>query len=207
MKVLLVDMSSGIGGAQISLYLIAKSLKNSNNKYKVVLPGYGGFYQLLKDNKIKVEIINIQSWRLWIDSFSNTVLGILSFPLTIISLIKWIFYYQSDRPDIVHLNLNRIIEPLIAAKILKIPTVVHFRELVFDTNLKFIFGSKLFFYIMNLANVWIANSVTCKKYIYPYTKKPLFIVPNAVDINDYTWINYKKNTTEKDDLYVNIIKI
>ena len=35
MKILLVDMSSGIGGAQISLYLIAKSLKNSNNKWYI----------------------------------------------------------------------------------------------------------------------------------------------------------------------------
>jgi len=60
---------------------------------------------------------------------------------------------------------------------------------------------------MNLADVWIANSVTCKEYICPYTKKPLFIVPNAVDINDYKWINYKKNTTEKGDLYVNIINL
>ena len=82
MKILLVDMSSGIGGAQISLYLIAKSLKNSNNKCKVVVPGYGGFHQLLKDNKIKVEIINIQSWRLWIDSFSNIVLCLQTRPIS-----------------------------------------------------------------------------------------------------------------------------
>ena len=25
-------------------------------------------------------------------------------------MIKWIFYYRSDRPDIVHININRIID-------------------------------------------------------------------------------------------------
>ncbi|MBI04416.1 MAG: hypothetical protein CMI96_01200 [Pelagibacteraceae bacterium] len=209
MKILYIDFITGLGGSQISLYLIAKYLKDTNkNNFVIVLPGKGEFYNKLKKDNINVEILNAINWRLWVKDWKGYVLGIISFlPRFLINLFRWIRYYREFRPDIIHININRLIEPLISAKILNIPVVIHFRDILDTMDYKFIFGEKLFFQIINFADSVIANSSTCKDHIAPFIKKPIFTIVNAIDIECYNKTSINKNDSLRKNSKIKIINV
>lgn len=109
----------------------------------------------------------------------------LTLPFQFISIIKLLIFIWRIKPDIIHFNINRTLEPVIAARFLKIPTVMHFRDIPSRMNHKFIFGKRSFFKIMNICNIIIANSNATLKDIQQYVKFQTIAIPNAIDLKEF----------------------
>ena len=48
----------------------------------------------------------------------------------IFNLYDWIVFLKKVKPDLLHININRLIIPLLASKILGLKSVVHFRDVL-----------------------------------------------------------------------------
>ena len=80
------------------------------------------------------------------------------------NLLLWIaFFRKKENPSLIHINISRIIIPLIAAKIMGIPTIVHFRDVPSMMRYKPTIGWYLYYRIMNFSKYWIANSTATRK--------------------------------------------
>jgi len=183
--VLIIDHSSVLGGAEYSLESLVKGMDSNCYKYTIVLPGRGPFSDRLENNGIQVDLLKLESWRWWVRTTRQLLTYFLTLPLQFISLIRWIFYLNTIKPDIVHFNINRLIEPVIAARILRIPSVMHFRDIPSRINSRFILGLPVFYKIMNFSDVWISNSNSVRDDISPFGKVPIQVIHNGLDINDF----------------------
>ena len=134
-----------------------------------------------KEKGIQVDIVTVESWRWWVKTSEQSLIFWLSFPLQLMSLGRWLNYLQKLKPDVVHININRLVEPVIAAHILGIPTVMHFRDIPSRMSYQFVLGKKGFYWLMNLTDCWIANSLSTRNDIHPFSKRPVVVIPNAID--------------------------
>lgn len=181
--VLIIDHSSALGGSEYSLESLVKGMDSNRYRYTVALPGSGPFADRIKNIGIQIDFVRLESWRLWVRTPNQVLKYILTLPLQLISIIRWLLYHNSVKPDIVHCNINRLIEPVIAARILGIPNVMHFRDIPSRIDSHFIFGMPVFYKIMKLADVWIANSEATYNDIKKKFNKNLFLVPNGIDLD------------------------
>lgn len=201
--VLIIDHTAGLGGAEYSLESLVKSMDSNRYRYTVALPSPGPFADRLKNNGIQVDFVRLESWRWWIKTPQQKLKYFLTLPLQIISLIRWLVYLQLNRPGLIHFNINRIIEPVLAAKILGIHTVMHFRDIPSRIDSHFIFGLNIFYKIMNLADLWIANSSATFIDIKSKRQDKIFNIPNGIDLENFDLLSAKN----KDYSRVNKSKI
>ena len=69
------------------------------------------------------------SWRFWHRNNFQLIMFFLSIFKIFINLYKWVIYLRAEQPDIIHVNINRTIIPIIAAKIARLKIIVHFRDI------------------------------------------------------------------------------
>ena len=184
-QVLIIDHSSLLGGAEYSLESLVKGMDSNCYKYTIALPETGPFADSLENNGIQVDFLKLESWRWWVRTPRQALKYFLALPLQLISIIRWLYYLNSIKPDIVHFNINRLIEPVIAARILGMVSVMHFRDIPSRIDSRFILGMPVFYKIMNLAGAWISNSNSVKDDISPFGKVPIQTIYNGLDINDF----------------------
>jgi glycosyltransferase involved in cell wall biosynthesis len=177
-SVLFVDHVSVIGGAERSLIDLSKGFSRQGIKCTFIVPDKGELYSALNDIGT-VYCIPIHSWRWWGNSPFKLL---MSLPLQIVALIRFYRLIKKINPDLVHLNINRLIEPLFAVRLLGIKSVMHYRDIPSRIHKRFFGGSAFFYSIMNLADVWIANSRATYNDIKPQARRPVFHVPNGIDV-------------------------
>ncbi len=183
--VLIVDHSSDIGGAELSMEMLVTSMPKDKVTYAVVLPDAGPLVVRLREKGATVLLHRIESWRWWVESFDRALKFFITIPLQIVSLLQWVAFLRKTSPDIVHFNINRLVEPVIAARFLRIPSVMHFRDIPSRITPRFVAGKKNFYRLMNLADWWIANSGATANDIWPHARRPLSTIPNALDLSLY----------------------
>ena len=183
--VLIINHSAALGGAEYSLESLVKGMDSNCYRYTVALPGLGPFADRLKNLGMHVNFVRLEGWRWWVRTPRQKLKYFLTLPLQIISLIRWLVYLQLNRPGLIHFNINRIIEPVLAAKILGIPTVMHFRDIPTRIDSQFIFGLNIFYRIMNLADLWIANSSATYTDIKTKRQNNIFNIPNGIDLDNF----------------------
>lgn len=181
-RVLIVDHVSVIGGAELSLETLVTAMPPGRCRYKAVLPAPGPMVERLRARGVTVELVPHESWRWWFVTPGQRARFIVSLPYQALSLRRWIAFFRDRRPDIVHLNINRLLEPLLAAWILRIPNVVHFRDIPSRMSHSFVLGRAAFYAIMNLADCWIANSDATASDIRRYARRPVIVIPNGIDL-------------------------
>lgn len=110
---------------------------------------------------------------------------------------------QDNKIDIVHVNTIMLREPLIAARKLSVPSILHVRELItFDPDLCEHIGEssdEIISLIKDSADYIFANSFATAKCVYK--KDATFVVPNTVDTISYDM----ENNLNLDDISIALI--
>lgn len=205
-RIIIIFDATGYGGAGESLFTAVKNLRYTYN-LTVALSGPGPLADRLRNIGIQVDFVKMESWRWWVRTTKQLLKHFLTLPLQFFSLIRWIFYLNTIKPDIVHFNINRLIEPVIAARILRIPSIIHFRDITSKMRYKFAFGWPMFFYFANFADRWIANSNAVRDDISPFGKVPIQVIHNGLDIEEFDNRSAKKCEIElpKDNIKIAIL--
>jgi glycosyltransferase involved in cell wall biosynthesis len=195
LHILIVDHVSTLGGAEFSLEGLVTSMPQDKYKYSVALPSPGPLVDRLYNKSIKVDLMPVESWRWWIKTKGRILKFWLLLPLQLVSLGRWISYLRKQKPDIVHANINRLVEPVIASRLLGIPTVMHFRDIPSRMSYRFVLGKKGFYWLMNSARYWIANSLSTYDDIHLFSRRPVVIIPNAIDLVHFDKMSFLDTPT------------
>jgi glycosyltransferase involved in cell wall biosynthesis len=181
--VLIVEQSGDIGGAGVSLEALV-SQPGELGRYRIAIAfgRSGSLADRLARQGLPVTVIPAQGWRWWPESWVDALKFFPALPLQFRSFVRWFRFVKRLRPDLVHLNDNRLVEPLLAAWMLKRPLLVHFRTIPSKASVRFLFGRRAFYTMMNLANRWIANSAATAADIEPHARVPVATVPNGIDL-------------------------
>ena len=185
MRVLIVDHASGLGGAEFSLEALVTSMPSSRCHYTVALPAPGPLVDRLCSRGVAVELVPMEGWRWWVDRPIHVLKFVLTLPFQLLSLLRWLRFLRSRHPDIIHFNINRLVEPVLAARLLRIPSVMHFRDIPSRVNSRFILGQRGFYSLMRFADAWVANSQATWRDIQPYARCPVQVIPNAIDLESF----------------------
>lgn len=191
--ILMVDHVSDLGGAELSMDALVTCMPTSQYHYTVTLPGDGPMVERLRSRGLAVKTLPLESWRWWVQTRTELLKFILTLPLQFVSLLRWVRLLRTVKPDLVHFNINRLVEPILAARLLRIPSVMHFRDLPSCMKLRFVLGRRGFYAIMNLATYWIANSTATKHDIQSHAKRSVRKIPNGIDL---TAFDQKANSGE-----------
>lgn len=184
-KVLMIDHAIEIGGAEISMEGLVLGLAATRFNYTIALPGAGPLLSRLRKQNLEVVVVPLESWRWWVHDWESALKFFLSFPLQLLSLVRWLRFLRSAKPDLIHFNINRLVEPVVAARLLRIPSIMHFRDIPSRISSRFVLGKRFFFGLMNLAGHWIANSLATGKDIRGFAKCPVKVIPNGIDLPSF----------------------
>lgn len=181
--VLIVEQSGDVGGAGASLEVLV-SQPGALGRYRIAVAfaSGGSLADRLIRQGLPVTVMPAQGWRWWRESWRDAVMFLPTLLRQLGSLLRWWRFVRQLRPDVVHLNDNRLVEPLLAAWMLKRPTLVHFRTIPSKASVRFMFGERAFYRMMNLANRWVANSAATATDIEPHARVPVATVPNGIDL-------------------------
>lgn len=186
MKILFVDHESTLGGAELSMVDIIKNTSSSEVEFSAIIRSSGELQCALKEaGANEIYFLQTDSWRWWETGKISRLKLIISIPKQLYNAYAFFKLFKKIKPDIIHFNLTRIIEPLIAGYISGIPTIMHFRENP-EYNRNFFGGDFLLFKILSLADKWVANSQTTYKYLFENNKsKDSSVILNGIDINKF----------------------
>jgi len=198
--ILIIDHTSALGGAELSLDGLVTAMPQERCHYTVALPGPGSLVDRLREKGIEVDLVPIESWRWWVKTPERTLKFWLSIPLQLMSLARWLKYLRARKPDIVHFNINRLVEPVIAARILGIPSVMHYRDIPSRISYRFVLGIKGFYWLMHMVDCWIANSCATRYDILPFARIPIETIPNAIDLNHFDKMALNGTSDNRDRL-------
>ncbi len=203
----MIDHTVLLGGAEYSLECLVKGMDSTRYRYTVVLPGPGPFADRLNALGVSVDYMRVDSWRWWVRTIRQRLKFFATIPYQVANLIRWIKYLKKKKPDIIHFNINRLVEPVIAAKILGIPSVMHFRDIPSRIDQKFILGMKGFYWLMGMADIWIANSKSTYDDINCNFDRKTIEVPNGVDLSLYSSRSIKHHKDEDSKITVAMIAL
>lgn len=184
-KVLYINHNAGWGGSEQSLYDILRHIDKEKFEPILCVPEEGVLADKARELNIKTYILKNYSWRWYYGGIAaRTKFAILA-PQVIFYLSKWKSFLKKIDPDIVHININRVIEQLWITKLLKIKTIIHFRDIPSKVRRPFWGGLKTFYYFANFADYWIANSKATYDDIKPHTNKEIKIINNLIDLKNF----------------------
>ncbi len=177
------------GGAEKSmLHLILHAMKN--NKVIVNIPdGNQQYYKILKENKIKVSrVLKDKDKSKYVGFFQpNLFKKIIR---RIIYVIKFCFFLNEKKPDVVYLNTIRTSSELIACKIMNVNTVMHLRGFDDKSNFRN--------FLLRFCDVVIVLNNYAKKIVNENGKKNnVIVIANGTPIKqlktkkfDYKKLNF-----------------
>jgi glycosyltransferase involved in cell wall biosynthesis len=181
-KVMMVDHYSGIGGAELSLAGLLEATPEGLGYWSAAFPTEGPIVDRLRAGGFEVHVVPAEGWRWWIDGDVPRWKFYASLPLQAWSLLRWVSFFRRTSPRLVHFNINRLVEPVLAAWLLRIPSVMHFRDIPSRIEARFAVGWRGFYWLMRRASAWIANSSATARDVEPYSKEPVRLVHNGVDL-------------------------
>jgi glycosyltransferase involved in cell wall biosynthesis len=184
-KVMIVDHYGGVGGAEFSLVALLEGTPGGPAYWTAAFPSEGPIVDRLREGGFEVHVVRAEGWRWWIDPVATRGKFILTFPLQVISLARWMAFFRRTAPRLVHFNINRLVEPILAAGILGIPSVMHFRDIPSLMEARFVLGNRAFYWLMRRARVWIANSAATRADIEPRSGGCVRTIPNGIDLEEF----------------------
>jgi hypothetical protein len=164
----LVNHVSDIGGAELSLLGLVQGMPRQHWQYQVVLSQPGPLMGRVAAAGVPLSLVRMESWRWWITATSDAVKFVLSFPLQLHSILRLWRYLRRGQFDVLHVNINWIIEPVLAARLAGVPCLVHFRNIPSRLEQRFAFGRHAYFWFMNKDTIWVANSTSIAREILPH---------------------------------------
>lgn len=205
-KILYLHAGSEMYGADKVLLELLKGLDNTLFEPHVILPSYGILVEELKQNNIKVSVLNYPILR---RKYFN-IRGILSY-------LKDYFYYskqlenycKTEKIDIIHNNTTAVLEGIYLKKKLKKPLVWHVHEIIVKPKLISDFINYLMgryaTKIVTVSNA-VQNHVSTSRFV---NVSKLETVYNGVD-NDEFYVKPSHSLREKsgflkEDLIVGMI--
>ena len=169
LKVVYVANSGYVGGGNKSLLSMAKKLKENDHNILILLPHKGDFSALLERENLRYKIISR-------DFNSKTQL--------LLKIIEYLIVFLKYSPDIFHANdLFSYFPASIAAYILNIPSICHFRYSVDVMSINYfmkpcpdalIFNSE---YMKNMFPNIRLNKQVIKKVIYNFFDPEKYFLP------------------------------
>jgi glycosyltransferase involved in cell wall biosynthesis len=182
LRVLIVDHSSGYGGAEESLVALLKATPSGMTYWEAVFPGPGPTPARLGELGFKVHTLDMEGWRWWPSTSREVITLIGSLPMQAASFCRWVQFFRRVAPDLVHFNINRLVEPVLAAWWLGIPSVMHFRDIPSRMSLRFALGQQGFFSLMRKASAWVANSHATFEDVKRHSSSLVREIPNGLDL-------------------------
>lgn len=192
-KILYLHAGSEMYGSDKVLLELLKGLDNTLFEPHVILPNYGILVEELKQNNIKVSVLNYPILR---RKYFN-IRGILSY-------IKDYFYFskqlenycKTEKIDIIHNNTTAVLEGIYLKKKLKKPLVWHVHEIIVKPKLISDFINYLMGRyankIVTVSNA-VQNYVSTSKFV---NVSKLETVYNGVD-NDEFYVKNSDSVREK----------
>lgn len=184
-RVLIINHSADIGGTELSMEALVAGLPHSRYHFTAVLPSDGPLVARLRQHEIPLEFLPMEGWRWWVENFEQRFKFVLTLPFQALSMARWVSFLRRLKPDLIHFNINRLVEPVIAARLLHIPSVMHFRDIPSRMTYRFILGWRGFYALMNCADHWIANSSATEQDIRPFARCPVTTIPNGIDLTRF----------------------
>lgn len=186
-KILFINHTAQMGGAEYSLLDIAKNFKEC----EVLLLSTGLFAQLLHKHKIKTRIIPVSDQMIKISQKNKSW---LSFAIVLPELIKTILKITrlEKSYDLIYANSQKsFLISCIAAYIVRKPIIWHLRDILTREH----FSRQNIYLVTRFANLFatiiIANSqATAQAYISSGGRKDLItVVHNGIDPSQFQQIN------------------
>jgi len=188
-KILFVHSECDVYGSSVSLLNLCLNLSEKNYKPYVVLPGEGGFKDLLEKKKIPVFIVKMgvirrsRELKNFIRYFKDTFLS----TILIVGLIKKL------RIDIVHTNTMLVHAGGLAGRLTGKKVIWHIRELIDEP---YLIAGMIFWCIKLLSDEVICISKAVKRNVVSFTggSSAYKVIYNGVNIEQYNLIKFDKRT-------------
>lgn len=181
----LVHHHAGLNGAELSFYDIVSKVDTKTFAIHVVLPFAGPLANKITSLGIPVTFIPQHGWRWYYSGWLGRIKFLLAFPLIWKSIRQYKKFYRTKKVALVYLNINRLFEPLLAATQCGLPVLVHFRDIPSKVTRPFVWGTKNYFYVLNKATEWIANSKATQMDIAHWTRKDIPVIYNGIDVTTF----------------------
>jgi glycosyltransferase involved in cell wall biosynthesis len=202
--VLFIDHEVQLGGAEISMVNIVRYSAKKNVSYSVALPGEGGLSKALEQAGAQNVVYGrMDGWRWWEQGIKNRIKLFLSIPLQLKNILAWRSIIKNANPDIIHFNLTRMVEPVIAARMLGKPMVLHCREHQ-SNNKSFFGGMKAHARLLSLCSFWIYNSHNTASSLEPFRPNSVKheVIPNGIPVNEFMAQSPNDLGSGKKDKYI-----
>jgi glycosyltransferase involved in cell wall biosynthesis len=202
--VLFFDHEFQFGGAEISMVNIVRYSDKGNVSYSIALPGEGPLSMALQISGAHRLIYGrMDGWRWWERGLKNRIKLFLSIPIQLRNIWVWCSIIKKTRPDIIHFNLTRMVEPVVAARLLGKPMVMHCREHQ-SNNESFFGGIKAHARLMSLSSFWIYNSQNTAESLEQFRPEMVKyeIIPNGIPVNEFMTPSTNKEEEDKKNKYV-----
>ena len=160
-RVCFISHSSGIAGAEKAFPKLIKGLQDNGLEIYVILPENGPIEEVLKRKKIKYFIIK---YGRWINSDKSIIKRTKRTIKNIIITFQLAKIIKKLKCDIVYTNTSTILSGALAAKLLKLPHIWHFREFGFeDYGFRYDLGQYISQFLLNyLSDLCPVNSKAVK---------------------------------------------
>lgn len=204
MKVLLIEGTSKLGGAQFDNILIQRSSQTIIN-YTTLCPEEGDLSKMLKDEGKKVEIIalpklNSTSFLIREKPILNPFALINNFFYFIIYAFKLKNYFKKNKFDLIITNgMNPHFYGGLAAKFSKIPVVFRLMDVIRKEMLGG-YGRRFFEKYAKFVNAKIvvpSNAVVNEMFSKEFIDKHTKVIYNATDLKDFNKASSKPVLREK----------
>lgn len=185
-KVCFISHSSGIAGAEKAFPKLLKGLQGKGLEIYVFLPEKGPIEQVLDRKEIEYYVIKYGRWinsdKIFIKRIKRTIKNLLiTFPLAL--------KIKKLKCDVVYTNTSTIISGALAARLLGLPHIWHFREFgIEDYGFSYDLGQNISEFLLNhLSDLCPVNSIAVKN---KYSK---FIPESKLKV---LYESYKKDEDE-----------
>jgi glycosyltransferase involved in cell wall biosynthesis len=158
-RILIVSHSGGLYGAERSLLALIEGLDKDRFEIEVAIPEPGPMETRLKSMDISWGYL--PTCPIIMGEF-RLIRSLIQLPKQLYNVIKAFVYIKKRNINLVHCNSIVTIESAFAAKFLKIPTVIHCRELLKNCPYGFFLGWKVAYrliYYLSDKVICISNSV------------------------------------------------
>ncbi len=205
MKILFITHYSKLYGANRSLLLLLKGLKEKNINLMVFLPKDGPLINELEKLNIPYRKIRFFTWMgvrnnfFFIQASFRFLFNLLILPILALFTLKF-------RPSLIYTNSSTTPIGIYLALLIRKPHVWHIRELgKLDYNLEYDLGRKYFNYFMNKSAAIICISDFVKANLFNGNWKNVSVISNAVfSDNDLKTLDTKPSI-EKSDVFTFLI--
>jgi len=205
MNILFITHYSKLYGANRSLLLLLKGLKEKNINLLVFLPKDGPLINELEKLNIPFRKIRFFPWMgvrdklFFLEATFRFLFNLLILPVLVIFTFKF-------KPSLIYTNSSTTPIGIYLALIFRKSHVWHIRELgKLDYNLDFDLGKKYFNFFMNKSDAIICISDFVKNNLFKDNQKNISVINNAVFSDDELKMLSAKQSTEKSDVFTFLI--